>query len=404
MTISLAYGDGVSDYTSLILNEVGNLRANPVSILQEQGEGMITAYSSGRLELGPGVFRVSSDALNFSQDLGLCIKGQGSRRTNNSVRAATTLLMCGTSSGYGIKTYGAGGRGLTFEDLDLCYEDQNFTGDLIDSFSSPGLTFTRCFLGTFGITSATRQRSARSLLRTTYDEFMSLNDCVFDGSQVGWWPDNSRGAFGFGGSMTQFNNSVFYDIADTPIKMSGASRQRYGLQLNNVSLNPITLAGVRGLDIANVNGLTINGGICVGSVGHVPSTEWMRILNCTGYLRGMFFAEGAVAGSISGNISIENNVIEGKNGYNGFNLLSGLISAHGNKFINAGRYAFETPASPSSPLVLDIGPNSYGAWACPLNIPASSPNISGRYVRAASMDSTWAGVINSDPNVSVFNI
>lgn len=412
MSLSLDFGDGVSDYTDILMDAIVSLRSNPRELLQEQGGDIITAYSSGVITLGPGVFKVSSDTLDFSHDLGLSIKGQGSRRTNNSVRAPTTLLVSGSSSGFGIKTYGAGGRGLTFVDLDICYEEETFTGDLIDSFSSPGLTLTRCFLGTFGISASTRKQSARSVIRATYDEFMSLRDCVIDGTQNGIWFYNGRGAFTFGGSMTQLENCVFYDVTDTSIKVTGPTRPRYGLQLNNVSFNPINMGGIRAVDVSNVNGITINGGIAVGSVGHSPSSEYFRIINSTGYIKGFHFAQGSRAGTISGNLEVSNNVVEGMSGKNGFDVHGGIISSHGNKFSGAGRYGFETPTSPSMPIVLDLGPDQFdgsasasspAGWACSVNIPVSHANISGRVVRS-TMDKSWAGLVNNDPNVSVVNI
>ena len=100
-----AVGDGVADDTAAIRAAINSLRANAANILDTIGGSTITVHSSGTVEFGRGVYLISPDTLKIYQDLGLTLRGQGSRRTNNAIRAATTILISGASSGYGIQAY-----------------------------------------------------------------------------------------------------------------------------------------------------------------------------------------------------------------------------------------------------------------------------------------------------------
>jgi len=260
-----AVGDGTTNDLAAIQAAIVALRTNGVSILDTIGGNTITVYTSGTVYFPPGVYAIPADSLRIYQDLGLTFKGAGSRRTNNAVRGATTLLITGTSSGYGLQIYRSGGRGFHIEDMDVCYETSNFTGSVLDIVDAPGVTGTRCFFGTFGITAPTRLQTAAACIRSTYDEFMSFYCCSFDGAELGWWSDDIRVELGntFGGSVTKFDSCVFYDFADNQVYHSGA-RTREACTFVNCAFNPITVSpSSSAINMDNVDGLPLLLNVCL---------------------------------------------------------------------------------------------------------------------------------------------
>lgn len=199
------------------------------------GGGSFTAYSSGLLLIGPGVFRVAVNELELTQDLGLIIRGMGSRRANNSVLARTTLLFVGEAGAddFCIRTYANGARGLVIEDIDINYEGETLVGDLLDFYSTPSVTLNRVHLGTHGTSSATRKQTARSLIRSTYDEFLHLEDVVMDGCIDGWWSDDTRAP----------NGSFTGSISGTTLTVTAVSSGIVGL--NQVLTGTGVTAGTR---------------------------------------------------------------------------------------------------------------------------------------------------------------
>lgn len=393
-----AVADGVTNSTSAILSLIISSRGTAAVIDDGLGGGDVTAYPSGVVELGYGTYVISPDTFDNVAALGLTLRGKGSRGSNNSVRAPTTLLVSGTSSGFGIRAKGNGARAMHFEDLDICYADAGFTGHLLDLYGAPGATLTRCYLGTYGITGATRLRTAASLIRATYDEFLHCIDCVFDGAVDGVLFDNSRGAYEFGGSCAQFDNCVFYDFTGTMIKQSDALRSRRGLVLNSCAFNPITVAGVRALDMSNLNGLVINGGIAIGSVGHAPSQEWMRLVNTTGTINGFQFGDYAKAGTLAGMIDVSNCVVDATAG---LTPVYGVITGKGNR-VRYGAEFWNITAAPTSALTIDLGPDLFAVDVVKTyNITSTSSLINGRVRLAREQDSSTTKWENSNPGVLI---
>jgi hypothetical protein len=394
--------DGTSTYdaTSAVLAAIAAMRKNSVTILDTIGGSNITAYSSGTLVLPRGLVRVSADALQISQDLGLKIKGQGSRRTNNSVRAGTTLLISGSSSGFGIQAYRNGGRGLTLEDLDICYEVSGFVGDVLDVYSSPGMTLTRTFLGTYGLTGGTRLQTARSLIRATYDEFFKADTCVFDGAVDGWWGDDARtfNSNAFGGSVAKFDNCTFYDFTASQMRHDGA-RTRQGLQITNCAFNPINVSPVRALNLTNIEGLQVDGGIFAGSTTHAASTEWVKISLSTGHIRGALFNDLSKAGTMDGMLNVSGNRIFSTDG---FTLTGGVITGGANEF-SSGTTGFTL--SPTYALCVDLGPNYFKSTVgTSYNIPADSSFLSGFIRYDSTNDQSTSKFSNASGRVSVRNV
>jgi hypothetical protein len=324
------------------------------------GSGSITVYQSSVIDFPEGLYRLTPDVLQITQDYGLTIRGRGSRRANNSIRGRTILLFEGTSSGYGFQFKGNGARGFTCEDVDICYEVAGFTGDVLDFYSTPGVYLIRVFMGTYGTTGGTRLQTARSCVRLTYDEFFHPLDCVFDGAVDLIWSDDTREpslAFSdFGGSLMQMDNPVFYDATNNFFKHSG-TRTRSGVLINNMAANPISVSCVRALDLNNVKGLVINAGKCQGSTTFFASTEWFRLIGCEGVINGTSLGALTKAGTISGSFSIRSVRCSGTDG---ITLLGGALETSGCVFACSGS---GLTLSPTSQLTAVLGPDEFRSSA-----------------------------------------
>lgn len=388
-----------TDNTARFLAAVASLRANPTSILDYIGGSTITAYTSGVVVFGRGVFALDFDSLDFSQDFGLTLVGQGSRGTNQAMPAPTTLLFSGASSGFGMRFYGNGARMGTVLGMDVCYADANFTGDLVDIVTCPGISFRNCRLGCFGGTSGTRVQSAASLVRSSFDEFLLFDRVVFDGAVLGWWSDDVRslGSLTFGGSKTRFRDCLFYDFTQSHIQHSGA-RTRQGLVLDNVGLNPINIAPVRGLDINNVEGLEVIGGICVPSTSSSPSEQWYKVINCTGDIKGTQFATSK-AGTLQGMLTVTGVRVSCDTG---FTLDGGVIVANSNEFSSGTQGYIITP---SITLAVNLGPDLFkSAVTTSYYVPADSTLLSGRINYNFNNDASTSKMFNASTRITFRNL
>lgn len=388
------------DATSKILEAVDAIRGESVSILDTIGGNTITAYKSRVLKFGPGVYVVSADALNFANDIGLVLKGSGSRGKTNYIHGATTLLVSGTSSGYGIRAYRNGGRSLTIMDMDICYATSGFTGSLIDVLDAPGLHLVRCYVGTYGITSGTRLQTAAALIRSTYDEFMTFDSCVFDGAVRGWWSDDTRTELAntFGGSVTSFNNCVFYDFSENHI-YHGGSRTRQTLNLNGTIFNPIAVSPSSScINIDNVEGLNLRGVQFTPSTTYAPASQWLRATNCTGTIDGSTFDDLAPAGLLSGKLSVNGNRIYCTSG---FTLNQGIITGRSNEF-SKGTSGWILSAT--APLCVDLGPDEFKSDVTnSYYIPSDSSYLSGRVRYCYDLDASTAKFTNASSRVWIAN-
>jgi len=392
---------GVINSTTAIWNAIISLRANPVSILDTIGGSIITAYSSGTVEFPPGIFKISPDTLKIYQDVGLTLKGAGSRRTNNAVRASTTLLISGTSSGFGLQAYRSGGRGLTIEDMDVCYETSSFTGSVLDVVDAPGVTANRAFFGTYGLTAGTRLQTAAGCLRSTYDEFMHFTDCVFDGAVKGWWSDDTRTELGntFGGSLTKFDSCVFYDFSENHV-YHGGSRTRSGVEFLNCAFNPISVSpSSTCLNVDNVDGITVKTCGFAASVSSAPAVQWLRITNSTGSIRDNFIDDLAPVGQISGQLEVSGNRIYSTNG---FTVTGGVISGRSNEFSQGTNgWTF----SPTSALSFDLGPDLFKSGVTrSYDVPADSSNLAGRINYDSASDASTSKFRNTSARVRILSV
>jgi hypothetical protein len=395
-----AVGDGATDDTAAIWNAIISLRANPVTILDTIGGNLITVYSSGTVYFPPGAYKVTPDQFKIYQDLGLILKGSGSRRTNNAVKGSTTLLISGTSSGFGIQAYRNGGRGLTIEDMDICYETSAFTGSVVDIVDCPGVTLNRVYLGTYGITGPTRLTTAIACLRSTYDEFITLNNCVLSGAQRGWWSDDTRTELGntFGGSVTHFNDCVFYDFSENMV-YHGGSRTRETVNFTNTVFNPIAVSpSSSGINMDNVDGLNILGCNFAPSTTEYPASQWLRATNATAVINGNIFGDLAASALLSGQISLNGNKFAGTAGPT---MKSGVISGANNEF----QTGTGPLINPDNSIVVNLGPDLFKpAITYSYDIPADSAFLAGKIHYDSANDSSINKFRNTSVRVTVRNV
>lgn len=390
-----------SDNTARLWKAIQSLRKNPFDIIQYVGGATVTAYTSGVVNFGGGVFSVDFDQFEFTQDLGLSFVGLGGRGTNQAMPGNTTLLFSGTSAGFGLKFYGNGGRMGTTRNMDVCYADSNFTGDLIDNLTAPGMSIRDCRIGCFGGTSGTRTQSARSLVRSSFDEFMLFDRVVFDGAQTGWWSDDTRtlpgSATTFGGSKTRFQNCLFYDFVQDHMRHAG-NRGRQGVVLDNCGFNPINILPVRGVNLTNVEGLEIIGGICTPSSTAVPSEQWLRILNCTGDIKGMMLSTSK-AGTLDGMLNITGVRVACDTG---FTLSGGVITGKNNEF-STGTVGWAI--QPTITLAVELGPDLFKSDVTfSYYTPTASALLSGRINYNANNDASVSKFVNADGRITVANL
>jgi hypothetical protein len=226
---------------------------------------------------------------------------------------------------------------------------------LLDVYGAPGVTTTRVYIGTNGISAGTRIQTARSCVRLTYDEFFHATDTVFDGAVDFIWSDDTRGTVGaFGGSLMQLDSPVFYDCTNNNIKMPG-NRTRTAVVINNAAFNPISVDCVRCVDMSSVKGLVFNGGQFGGSVANKATTEWLRLIGCEGVINGTQFNDLAKSGTVDGNLTIRGCRFAGTDG---LTLAGGKINASSNIFTK-GTYGYTF--TPTYFLAATLGPDEFGA-------------------------------------------
>lgn len=350
-----ARGDGVTNDTAAFQAAIVANRGTSYSILDTIGGSIITAYDNGLIDVPPGTYILSYDTFNITQDMALGFVGCGSRHQSNFHIGKTVLNFTGTSSGYAIKIYGNGGRGISFFDLDIVYTGNTFTGDLIDTMDAPGLNLTDCYVGTAGTTGGTRFQTANSLIRSTYDEFIVCTRSVFNGAVSAWWSDDVRIEHSntFGGSNTTFEDCVFYDFTGDMLKHSGA-RTRASVDLISCTYNPISMVCSRAINFVNVDGLNLVGGHFTPSTSFGTTNGWIRALNCSGTINGMSFGDLSTAGIIGGQFTLSSNNFFTTNG---LTLDSGVITSHSNEF-STGTNGYIV-SSPSSTLCINLGPDLF---------------------------------------------
>ncbi|MFD1744061.1 hypothetical protein ACFSE1_01170 [Rhizobium helianthi] len=193
-TDAAALADDGTVTTQAIINGRAFLRGRSTALSTDGISGKaITAYASGVLNLGRGIFCVKPDMLATDQDIGFIIRGQGNSGRTNYMRGLTTLLIRGASSGYGLRWYGNGGRSGGLEDLDLCYESASFTGDMLDIMGGVGTSPRRVSFDSFGKTGGTALFTARSNVSIAYEEFFHPKDCTFSGANISVYSPSTNG-------------------------------------------------------------------------------------------------------------------------------------------------------------------------------------------------------------------
>lgn len=390
-----AIPDGVANNDAAILAAIASIRRNPTEILQDIGGDPITAYTSGRVVFGRGVYVVSPDLLLITQDMGLQLVGQGYRGSNNAIPGTSVLLFSGVSNGFGIRFFGSGSRSALIQDMDLCYADSGFTGDLIDSHNSPGLKLNRVYIGTAGTTKETRIRTARSGIRATTDEFNHFENVTFDGLVDGWWSDDTRDSNPFGGTLTTFDTCVFYDISNYMIRHDG-NKTRNALSIQNSAFNPIQANCQRSIKVDNIDGFHLDTSVFAGSTTHFAEIEWVRITNATGTINGNSFNDFSKAGTFAGMLEIKGNVVYCTDG---FTLLGGPITASNNEFSKA---AAGYRVAPLYPITMTLGPDLFKAnVSSSYYLTPDSLDVFGKIIYAQEQDASTNKFINECTRVMI---
>lgn len=399
-------GTDAAGTTAAVWAAIIALRHDPETIVQYIGGPTVTAYASGRLNFGNGVFALQPDSFDITQDLGLTIVGQGFRGKNQAMKAATTLLCKGVSSGFFFRHYGNGARNLTFKDMDVVYENSDFTGDIVESLTSPGLTLERTRLGCYGGLLGTRVQTARSCIRPTFDEFLRCEDVVFDGAQNGFWSDGARTIPGlsFGGWGTTLINCTFYDLANSMIHHA-ANRGRSIVNVIGCAFNPINISPARCFDITNIEGINVTGNQFTPSTGSQPTQEWIRLLGSTGAIDGNTFSGpssklGTIGGVDPSSIRFSNNRVSCQGG---LVVSGGIFTGSGNEYSIADH---GVDVSPVAITTLDIGPDIFksGVSGNSYRISADSSLLGGRINYIFEQDNSNSKFSNVSSRVSIDNV
>lgn len=354
----------------------------------------IVAYGSSTILFPQGIFSISPDVLEVESFLGLSFKGLGSRGPNNSIRGATTLRVEGDGEA-GIKLSHNGSRGFSMKNMDLTYLGGDFTGDLIDNLGSPGLHIEGCFIGSDGLQSSDRFTTARSIIRATYDEFLTVKNSVMSGAVDLFWSDDLRDVNGnsFGGSSTVFKDVVFYDCTGSMVRHDG-NRTRQYLTLE-CYFNPITVAPSYAVNISNVDGLSIRG-MFAPSTTLSPEIAWVNVVNCTGSIRSSLFGDLSTLGIISGNIDFSNNKVFCVNGPV---FTGGVITGSGNEYAKGSSGA---TFSPNQTLVFNVGPDDFRSpVGTSYNIPSDSAFLFGDIKYSQAKDGSTSKFNNLSGRVSI---
>ncbi|HHK4296581.1 hypothetical protein ACIRUG_16270 [Pseudomonas aeruginosa] len=398
-------GSDAAGTTAAVWAAIIALRHDPETIVQYIGGPTVTAYASGRLNFGNGVFALQPDSFDITQDLGLTIVGQGFRGKNQAMKAATTLVVRGTSSGFFFRHYGNGGRNLTFNNIDVVYDDSQFTGDIIETTSSPGLTLQRVRVGCYGGFLASRLTTARSCIRATFDEFIRCEDVVFDGAQYGFYSDGTINVPGlsFGGWGVTFLNCTFYDFAKSMVLHAG-NRTRHSLNIIASYFNPINTSPERCHDIDNVEGLIIDGCQHTPSTGSQPSQEWFRVIGSTGRISCNAFAGlssklGTIGGANPSAVEWSNNRVSCQGG---LTITGGVVRGGGNEYSNADH---SVDVAPVAIVSLDIGPDIHkaGVTGYSYRISADSSMLSGRVNYSFEQDNSNSKYYSASTRVGMSN-
>lgn len=387
-----------TDNTDRLLAAIQSMRADPSDRIQYIGGPTVTAYTTGIVNFGNGKFALEFDRLDFTQDTGLTFLGQGSRG-HGGFRANTTLLFSGTSSGFAFRWMGNGARRACISNLDISYLDANFTGDLIDLITCPGIRLHEVNLGCYGNTVATRVFTARSLVRASFDEMVLFDRVVFDSGVDGWWSDDTRtlGSLTFGGSITRFRDCHFYDLTGSMVRHDG-NRTRQGLMLDNCAFNPINQVPVCGLNVNNVEGLEVIGLFSGPSVAGNPTDGHIKVINCTGNIQGLEFNLGKI-GTISGYLTLTGSRFACDNG---LTISGGVVTAYGNEF-RSGAHGYIV--QPAITLAVDIGPDIFlPSVTTSYYVPADSTLLSGKINYNFNNDSSTSKLFNASTRITFRNL
>lgn len=348
--------DGTTLNDQAFLNAIASMRTNPRVI--DQGDAahtMVTCYTSGKIILGRGVYRVSAEILNITQDQGLTFEGQGSRGASGSNYGATVLMVNGSTGAYGLRIFGNGARNFEMRHLDFCYDNSGYVGGLMDLLTTVGFVFEDVYFGSYNFSSAGTLLSAAWLARLNEFEFGRFSKCVFNGAAIGAYFDDIHGGSGWLGAGLSFDDCTFYDFSDTHMRNDGAKVAR-SVSLRNTGFNPINVGPTRCMNLSNMDGFEMQTCLFESSSGSAPSVEWGRVLNSQGSIRDTTFGAFIKAGTFSGHLFLHTNNVASPEGWT---FLQGSISTESNRFDNCAHAI--TLASQVDTLSVHLSNDRFGA-------------------------------------------
>jgi len=403
------YNDGTNAASNSVAlwAAIRSMRSNPTSMIQYIGGPTVTGYTSGTLNFGLGVFALLADTFEVTQDMGLTLKGQGGRGMNQALPAPTTLLQKGVSSGYFWRHMGNAARALRFEKIDICYENGDFTGDVIDSYASPDLYVgPGCRVGCFGGFSDTRVQSAARAVRLTYDERATFDHCVIDGAVDGIHSDTTRtlGGSNFGGWGLNMIGVTFYDFTGRHF-YHPPNRSRYSTTFAHCNFNPINTSPQRCIDAENLSGYDLNTPIFTPSTTAQPIVEYFKILGSTGSIaNGTYLGAASKVGTVGGvnpaSTKWENNEVST---LGGLTVTGGVVRGGGNEYSNCDNGVDVAPVGITT---LDIGPDIFkaGVTGNSYRISADSALLGGKINYIAEQDNSNSRVSNASTRISIENM
>ena len=383
--------------TTALLAAIQAMRTNGQLINKgDAGGTMVMCYATGKVTLGNGVFCITHSTLNFTEDHGVVIEGQGSRGASGSNRGNTVLLYKGTSGAFVLRVDGNGARGFQMRGLDLCYDNAGFVGGLVDILTTVGAKFDDVWFGSMVLSGAGTRTSAAWLVRVNEYEMVEFEKCVFHGAAIGLFFDDIAGGSAWLGAGLELDGCWFYDFTDAHIRADGA-KVAIGVALRNVAFNPINVAPTRCLNLKNMNGFTMD--TCLGdtSVGAVPIVEWYRIVDSYGSIVDSTFGPLAKAATLSGILTLTGNVVTSPVGWT---LLNGNIDGSANRFDNCA-VAIDLVSGADS-LHVDLSNDYFGATVgTSYRCNDASALISGRITYAKSRDLSTNKFVNINDQIEI---
>jgi len=133
------------------------------------------------------------------------------------------------------------------------------------------------------------------------------------------------------------------------------------------------------------------------SASNKATSEWMRLVNCTGSIHGNAFDDLTTAGTVDGKLDISNNRFASTAG---LTLMGGVITGSGNEF-SAGTYGWRV-TTPTYQLALKLGPDEFkSSVGTSYSLGASQAAVTGSVSYSPDYDASTNKWSCSNPRVRI---